>query len=99
MSHVTHPLIETKPVIVIVEDDSDVSGVLRHFLEKEGFPVSVARDGEEALWVLRRVLARKSPLLAVVPTFLSSKVLSRSFLSHRQIRILRLPLSGNTKTL
>ncbi len=66
MSHVTHPLIETKPVIVIVEDDSDVSGVLRHFLEKEGFPVSVARDGEEALWVLRRVLARKSPLLAVV---------------------------------
>ncbi len=35
--------------ILIVEDEEDVAEVVRHFFEEEGYNVSVAYDGEEAL--------------------------------------------------
>ena len=38
-----------KPVILIVEDEAALCAVLRYNLEKEGFEVLEARDGEEAL--------------------------------------------------
>lgn len=60
------PLVEKKTVILIVENDSEISSLLRGFLEKERFSVSLARDGNEALWSLRRVAARNVPLLTVV---------------------------------
>lgn len=55
-----------KPVVVLVEDDSALSGVIRTILEKEKFSVALARDLNEAIWVLRRVLAQKLPTITIV---------------------------------
>src|SRR5262249_54052360 len=39
----------TKPTVLIVEDEAPLVMMLRYNLEKEGFQVSEAGDGEEAL--------------------------------------------------
>ena len=39
----------TKPTVLIVEDEAPLVTMLRYNLEKEGFQVSEAGDGEEAL--------------------------------------------------
>lgn len=57
---------EQRPIIVLVEDDSDLSSLLRRELEREHFKFLLARDRDEAHWVLRRVSARKMPLLTIV---------------------------------
>jgi DNA-binding response OmpR family regulator len=38
-----------RPRVLVVEDDSDIAGVLRRSLDKEGYDVRVAGDGESAL--------------------------------------------------
>jgi two-component system response regulator MprA len=38
-----------RPRVLVVEDDADIAGVLRRSLDKEGYEVRVAGDGEEAL--------------------------------------------------
>jgi two-component system, OmpR family, phosphate regulon response regulator PhoB len=42
-----------RPAVLVVEDEPALSTLLRYNLEKEGFDVSEARDGEEALLSLR----------------------------------------------
>ena len=37
------------PYVLIVEDDEAISMLLRYNLEKEGYEIGVAMDGEEAL--------------------------------------------------
>ncbi len=61
-----NPSTEQKPTIVLVEDDSDLSTLLRRELEREHFKLLLARDRDEAHWVLRRVSARKIPLLTII---------------------------------
>jgi two-component system response regulator MprA len=38
-----------RPRVLVVEDDTDIAGVLRRSLDKEGYDVRVAGDGEAAL--------------------------------------------------
>jgi two-component system phosphate regulon response regulator PhoB len=38
-----------KPLVLVVEDEKALATMLRYNLEKEGFAVSTADDGEEAL--------------------------------------------------
>jgi two-component system, OmpR family, response regulator MprA len=38
-----------RPRVLVVEDDADIAGVLRRSLDKEGYDVRVAGDGEAAL--------------------------------------------------
>jgi DNA-binding response OmpR family regulator len=38
-----------RPRVLVVEDDADIAGVLRRSLDKEGYEVRVAGDGEQAL--------------------------------------------------
>jgi DNA-binding response OmpR family regulator len=38
-----------RPRVLVVEDDTDIAGVLRRSLDKEGYDVRVASDGESAL--------------------------------------------------
>jgi DNA-binding response OmpR family regulator len=38
-----------RPRVLVVEDDEDIAGVLRRSLDKEGYDVRVAGDGESAL--------------------------------------------------
>ena len=42
-----------RPAVLVVEDEPALSTLLRYNLEKEGFTVSEARDGEEALLQLK----------------------------------------------
>ncbi|MGH7123034.1 MAG: response regulator, partial [Stellaceae bacterium] len=42
-----------RPSVLVVEDEPAISTLLRYNLEKEGFDVSEARDGEEALLQLK----------------------------------------------
>lgn len=42
-----------KPFILVIEDERDLSTLLRYNLEKEGYRVAQAHDGEEALLILR----------------------------------------------
>jgi phosphate regulon transcriptional regulator PhoB len=43
-----------KPVILVVEDERDISELIRFNLEQEGFSVAVSADGEQALETARR---------------------------------------------
>jgi len=38
-----------RPRVLVVEDDTDIAGVLRRSLDKEGYDVRIAADGETAL--------------------------------------------------
>ena len=40
-----------KPSILIVEDDPDITKILKHRLTKEGFEVFIADDGEQGLQI------------------------------------------------
>jgi two-component system response regulator MprA len=42
-------LMSGRPRVLVVEDDVDIAGVLRRSLDKEGYEVRVAPDGEEAI--------------------------------------------------
>jgi two-component system, OmpR family, response regulator len=53
-------------VILIVEDDRDIGGLLADFLKREGFSVEVAEDGAAA----DRILARSVPDLVVLDLML-----------------------------
>src|SRR5712671_2276179 len=53
-------------VILIVEDDRDIRGLLADFLKREGFSVEVAEDGAAA----DRILARVAPDLVVLDLML-----------------------------
>lgn len=46
----------SKPTIVIIEDDADICELLQYNLEREGFSVTVARDGRGGLEAVRRRL-------------------------------------------
>jgi DNA-binding response OmpR family regulator len=49
---------ESRPIVVIVDDEEDLLTLLKSLLEREGYQVLTARDGEEGIWLLRRVMAR-----------------------------------------
>ncbi len=42
-----------RPMVLVVEDEPALVTLLRYNLEREGFSVNVAHDGEEALLQLR----------------------------------------------
>ncbi len=52
----------TRPVILVIEDEGAIVTLLRYNLEREGFEVAVARDGEEGL----AALAERRPELVVI---------------------------------
>jgi DNA-binding response OmpR family regulator len=43
-----------KPGVLIVEDDSKTAELIRLYLDRDGYPVSVARNGREGLEMARR---------------------------------------------
>ncbi|OAN53726.1 DNA-binding response regulator [Paramagnetospirillum marisnigri] len=59
---------QSKPLILIVEDEASLVTMLRYNLEKEGYRVCEAGDGEEAL----TVLAERKPDLVLLDWMLPS---------------------------
>ena len=53
--------------ILLVEDDAETADVCRAYLEKEGFGVTVCRDGDRALDVLRQTSPRLLVLDVMLP--------------------------------
>ena len=51
-----------RPSVLIADDDEDVLGLVAFRLEREGYDVITARDGEEAL----RAAQEHSPAVAVL---------------------------------
>jgi two-component system response regulator VicR len=65
------------PTVLVAEDDPDVSDLVRHVLEADGYRVDIARDGEEAL---ARFEARRPDLVVLdvmMPRLTGFEVLSR----------------------
>jgi signal transduction histidine kinase/DNA-binding response OmpR family regulator len=54
--------------VLVVEDDESSADLLRLYLETEGFEVAVARDGDEALRLVRRLDPQAVILDLVLPT-------------------------------
>ena len=57
-----------KPEVLLVEDERDIAAMLRYNLEREGFAVREARDGDEAL----AAIAEAPPDLAILDWMLPS---------------------------
>jgi len=58
-----------KQTILVVEDEQKISDVLKSYLEREGFSVATAADGEEAL----RLYALLSPVLVLLDLMLPTR--------------------------
>lgn len=54
------------PVVMVVDDEEDILVLCRNLLSREGFRIVTARDGEEAVWVLRRIMGQEGHLDLVV---------------------------------
>ncbi|MEZ4509114.1 MAG: response regulator transcription factor [Eubacteriales bacterium] len=58
-----------KETILVVEDEEKITDVLKSYLEREGFSVATAKDGEEAL----RLYATLSPALVLLDLMLPKR--------------------------
>ncbi len=59
----------TTKQILIVEDDKDISNLISHYVEQEGFLPVTAADGEEGLWQVKT----KLPSLIILDLMLPRK--------------------------
>ena len=51
----TQPLTESKPKILVVDDNKDNADIIKDYLESRGHPITVAYSGEEALEVFEEL--------------------------------------------
>jgi two-component system alkaline phosphatase synthesis response regulator PhoP len=61
---------ESRPIVVVVDDEEDLLILLKNLLEREGYQVLTARDGDEGIWLLRRVIARGRLKFAILDLML-----------------------------
>ena len=59
----------TKPTILIIEDDEDIGFLLSSMLSREGFEVTVAADGRQALEIIDEIPPPKLVLTDVMLPF------------------------------
>lgn len=65
------------PQILIVEDDHFLSSLLKNRLEKEGFGVTQAFDGEEAMTILKELRPNLIVLDVIMPKISGFDILER----------------------
>ena len=68
---------EGNPTVLIVEDDHFLSSILKSRLEKEGFAVLQAFDGDEALLMLKTVRPNVILLDIIMPKMSGFEVLEK----------------------
>lgn len=84
-----------KETILVVDDDRNICELIRLYLEKDGFAVALAHDGEEALEQFRTV----SPSCVILDLMLpkiDGLTLCRTMRSKSSIPILMLTAKGET---
>lgn len=60
----------SRPLILIVDDEPDLITLLKKLFEREQYKVATARDGEEAIWVLRRGIGQGHRILVILDLML-----------------------------
>ncbi len=78
-----------KPTILIVEDDLDQMNTLKHFFHKERYPVLSACSGDEAIWTLRKLAGKKTPVVSIIDLILpdlSGADLCHFIRNHQDLR-------------
>lgn len=82
--------------IVLADDEPNLVIPLEYMLRREGFEVTVARDGEEALDAIRRVQPQLALLDVMMPRRTGFEVcqMLRADEAHRGLRILLLSAKG-----
>ncbi len=59
-----------KPIVLVIDDEEDLLVLSRALLSREGYEVVTARDGEEAVWVIRRIQGQGSLALVIIDLML-----------------------------
>ena len=68
---------DIKPKILLVDDESAITGNLAPFLERAGFETKVAADGEQALMIIKEFKPNLIVLDVLMPKFDGREVLRR----------------------
>ncbi len=61
---------DKRPIVVVIDDEDHLLTLVKSLLEREGYQVLTARDGEEGVWLLRRVIGRGQLKLVIVDLML-----------------------------
>ncbi|MHB8544233.1 MAG: response regulator transcription factor [Leptospirales bacterium] len=78
-----------KPVVLVIDDEEDLLVLSRSLLSREGYQVVTARDGEEAVWVIRRIQGQGRLALVIVDLMLPLRdgiEICRFIRSQKEIR-------------
>lgn len=78
-----------KPVVLVIDDEEDLLVLSRNLLTREGYQVVTARDGEEAVWVIRRLQGQGRLALVIVDLMLPLRdgiEICRFIRSQKEIR-------------
>jgi DNA-binding response OmpR family regulator len=84
--------------IVIADDEPNLVISIEYLLQREGFEVTVARDGEEALEAIKRVRPHLAVLDVAMPRRSGFEVcqLLRADEAHRALKIVLLTARGRS---
>lgn len=88
---------DSRPTILVVEDDPDIRELLTELLEEEGYEVKSAADGEEAIEELNQYSPRVMLLDLMMPRVSGWELLeliSKKELAHTPDAIIVLSASG-----
>ena len=58
---------QDRPPVLVVDDNPDNTDIIREYLEAQGYPITVAHDGDEAMALFERVRPRLVLLDVMMP--------------------------------
>ncbi len=89
MIHETNPIEESRPTILLIEDETEQIAFLKQFLQRERYQVAVAQGGDEAIWALRKMASRKTRIFCIIDWMLpevSGAEVCRFIRSHPELK-------------
>jgi len=89
MLHKTDTIEETRPTILLVEDEAEQITFLKQFLQRESYQVAVAQSGDAAIWSLRKMASQKTKIFCIIDWMLpeiSGAEVCRFIRSHPELK-------------
>ncbi len=84
--------------VLIIDDDPDICLLMKRFLEKNGFEVDTAGNGEEAVEKLRKTMFDVALLDYKLPDYSGLEILQKLRLLHNQIQVIIITGYSDLKT-